>query len=132
MNVLAIDTSVGVSVAILRSNGEVTQSQPVDHGMQGELTAGLISQLVIDSGLEIHEITDVVVGVGPGLYRLVVFDGAPRRTGLGGRLVTTLGHPGGDRWDGGGAGLAAIELVFYFALLICAVFPAVLCWPAKT
>jgi tRNA threonylcarbamoyl adenosine modification protein YeaZ len=68
MNVLAIDTSVGVSVAILRSNGEVTQSQPVDHGMQGELTAELISQVVIDSGLEIHEITDVVVGVGPGPF----------------------------------------------------------------
>ena len=68
MNVLAIDTSVGVSVAILRSNGVVTQSQPVDHGMQGELTAELISQVVIDSGLEIHEITDVVVGVGPGPF----------------------------------------------------------------
>lgn len=35
MNVLAIDTSVGISVAILRSNGEITESQPVDHGMQG-------------------------------------------------------------------------------------------------
>jgi tRNA threonylcarbamoyl adenosine modification protein YeaZ len=68
MNVIAIDTSVGVSVAILRSNGEVTQSQPVDHGMQGELTAELISQVVIDSGLEIHEISDVVVGVGPGPF----------------------------------------------------------------
>jgi tRNA threonylcarbamoyl adenosine modification protein YeaZ len=68
MNVLAIDTSVGVSVAILRSNGEVTQSQPVDHGMQGELTAELISQVVIDSGLKIEEITDVVVGVGPGPF----------------------------------------------------------------
>lgn len=68
MNVLAIDTSVGVSVAILRGNGEVTQSQPVDHGMQGELTAELISQVVIDSGLKIEEITDVVVGVGPGPF----------------------------------------------------------------
>ena len=68
MNVLAIDTSVGVSVAILRSNGEQTQSQAVDHGMQGELTAELISQVVADSGLEISEITDVVVGVGPGPF----------------------------------------------------------------
>jgi hypothetical protein len=48
MNVLAIDTSVGVSVAILRSNGEVTQSQAVDHGMQAELTAELISKVVSD------------------------------------------------------------------------------------
>ena len=68
MNVLAIDTSVGVSVAILRSSGELTQSQAVDHGMQGELTAELISQVVADSGLEISEITDVVVGVGPGPF----------------------------------------------------------------
>jgi len=68
MNVLAIDTSVGVSVAILRSSGEVTQSQTVDHGMQGELTADLISKVVIESGLEISEITDVVVGVGPGPF----------------------------------------------------------------
>jgi tRNA threonylcarbamoyl adenosine modification protein YeaZ len=68
MNVLALDTSVGVSVAILRSNGEVTQSQAVDHGMQGELTAELISKVVSDSGLKIEEITDVVVGVGPGPF----------------------------------------------------------------
>ena len=68
MNVLAIDTSVGVSVAILRSNGEVTQSHTVDHGMQGELTAELISKVVSDSGLKIEEITDVVVGVGPGPF----------------------------------------------------------------
>jgi tRNA threonylcarbamoyl adenosine modification protein YeaZ len=68
MNVLAIDTSVGVSVAILRSNGEVTQSQTVDHGMQGELTAELISKVVADSGLKIEEISDVVVGVGPGPF----------------------------------------------------------------
>lgn len=68
MNVLAIDTSVGVSVAILKSNGELAQSLAVDHGMQGELTADLISKAVTDSGLEINEITDVVVGVGPGPF----------------------------------------------------------------
>ena len=68
MNVLAIDTSVGVSVAVLRSNGELTQSQTVDHGMQGELTAELISKVVIESGLELGDITDVVVGVGPGPF----------------------------------------------------------------
>jgi tRNA threonylcarbamoyl adenosine modification protein YeaZ len=68
MNVLAIDTSVGVSVAILRSNSDVTQSQAIDHGMQGELTAELISKVVADSGLKIEEISDVVVGVGPGPF----------------------------------------------------------------
>lgn len=68
MNVLAIDTSVGVSVAVLRSNGELTQSQAVNHGMQGELTADLISQVIAESGLKIAELTDVVVGVGPGPF----------------------------------------------------------------
>ena len=68
MNVLAIDTSVGVSVAILRNDGEVFQSEAVDHGMQGELTAELISQVVVQAGLEIPEITNVVVGVGPGPF----------------------------------------------------------------
>ena len=68
MNVLAIDTSVGLSVAILNSNGELTQSQAVDHGMQGELTADLISQVIVNSGLKIAELTDVVVGVGPGPF----------------------------------------------------------------
>lgn len=68
MNVLAIDTSVGVSVAILRSGGEVTQSQAIDHGMQGELTAELVSKVITDSGTKIQEITDVVVGVGPGPF----------------------------------------------------------------
>lgn len=68
MNVLAIDTSVGVSVAILCSNGDLTQSESVDHGMQGELTAELIAKVVADSGLSFEEITDVVVGVGPGPF----------------------------------------------------------------
>jgi tRNA threonylcarbamoyl adenosine modification protein YeaZ len=68
VNVLAIDTSVGVSVAILRNDGEVFQSEAVDHGMQGELTAELISQVVVQAGLEIPEITNVVVGVGPGPF----------------------------------------------------------------
>lgn len=68
MNVLAIDTSVGISVAILRSNGEITESQPVDHGMQGELTAELISKVVAESGLGLSDVTDVVVGVGPGPF----------------------------------------------------------------
>jgi len=68
MNVLAIDTSVGVSIALLRSDGEITQSQAVDHGMQGELTAELISQVVTESGLEIPEVTNIVVGVGPGPF----------------------------------------------------------------
>jgi len=48
MNVLAIDTSVGVSIAILRSDGTITQSQAIDHGMQGELTAELISKVTAE------------------------------------------------------------------------------------
>jgi tRNA threonylcarbamoyl adenosine modification protein YeaZ len=36
--------------------------------MQGELTAELISQVVAASGIKISDITDVVVGVGPGPF----------------------------------------------------------------
>ena len=68
MNILAIDTSVGVSIAILRSDGTITQSQAIDHGMQGELTAELISKVTAESGLKIEEITDVIAGVGPGPF----------------------------------------------------------------
>ncbi len=68
MNVLAIDTSVGVSVSVLTSNGELTHAISSAHGMQGELTAELISQTISNAGITIAEISDVVIGVGPGPF----------------------------------------------------------------
>ena len=68
MNILAIDSSVGVSVAVLSSSGNLTSSELVSHGMQGELTADFISQTISSAGLTVSDITDVVVGVGPGPF----------------------------------------------------------------
>ena len=68
MNILAIDASVGVSVAVLSSSGNLTSSELVSHGMQGELTADFISQTISSAGLTVSDITDVVVGVGPGPF----------------------------------------------------------------
>ena len=67
MKILAIDASVGVSVAVL-SGETLTASESVSHGMQGELTADFISQTIKSAGLEVSDITDVVVGVGPGPF----------------------------------------------------------------
>lgn len=68
MNILAIDASVGVSVAVLSSSGNLTSSELVSHGMQGESTADFISQTISSAGLTVSDITDVVVGVGPGPF----------------------------------------------------------------
>lgn len=68
MNILAIDTSVGVSVAVLTDDGELTQTNSAGHGMQGELTAELISQAITTAGITADDISDVVIGVGPGPF----------------------------------------------------------------
>lgn len=68
MNILAIDTSVGVSVAVLTDSGELTQTNSAGHGMQGELTAELISQTITTAGITVDGISDVVIGVGPGPF----------------------------------------------------------------
>lgn len=68
MKILAIDTSVGVSVAVLEGEKILAEFTDTQHGIQGEQTASKISQLLKQSGLEISQITNVVVGVGPGPY----------------------------------------------------------------
>lgn len=68
MNILAIDTSVGVSVAVLTADGALTQTNSAGHGMQGELTAELILQAITDAGITVEDISDVVIGVGPGPF----------------------------------------------------------------
>lgn len=68
MNILAIDTSVGVSVAVLTADGSLTQTNSAGHGMQGELTAELILEAITDAGITVGDISDVVIGVGPGPF----------------------------------------------------------------
>lgn len=68
MKVLAIDTSVGVSVAILDDKNVLAQFTDIAHGIQGELTAAKISQLMAQTSLSPNQIETVVVGVGPGPF----------------------------------------------------------------
>lgn len=68
MKILAIDTSVGVSVAVLDGETVLAETTRTEHGIQGEQTAAFIFELLAESRLSTGDITDVVVGVGPGPY----------------------------------------------------------------
>lgn len=68
MKILAIDTSVGVSIAILENENVLAETTKNEHGIQGEQTAALIQELLAKANLTITDLTDVVVGVGPGPY----------------------------------------------------------------
>lgn len=68
MTILAIDTSAGVSVALVQ-DGQILAEHNVDsHGVQGEMTAHLVSTVLMDSGKQPEDVTQVVVGVGPGPF----------------------------------------------------------------
>lgn len=65
---LAIDTSTGISVALVASTGVIHELSLDSHGVQGEKTTALIGELLNESGHNISEVTDLVVGVGPGPF----------------------------------------------------------------
>ena len=65
---LAIDTAVGVSVALVSDSGTLTELALPEHGLQGEKTTQLINQLLETSGHVPADVTDVIVGVGPGPF----------------------------------------------------------------
>lgn len=68
MKILALDTSVGVSVAILDGQQVISEFTDTAHGIQGELTAAKISHLLTQANLTVSNIEQVVVGVGPGPF----------------------------------------------------------------
>lgn len=68
MKILAIDSSAGLSVALCDDSTVVAEITRNDHGVQGELTADFVSQVLDQAGWSVDDITDVVVGVGPGPY----------------------------------------------------------------
>lgn len=68
MKILALDTSVGVSVAVLDGEQVLAQFTDAAHGIQGEQTSAQIKLLLNQCGLSVHDITKVVVGVGPGPF----------------------------------------------------------------
>lgn len=65
---LAIDTSVGVSVALVDETVVINELSVDSHGVQGEKTTALIAELLHTSGREVNDVSDVVVGVGPGPF----------------------------------------------------------------
>lgn len=68
MKILAIDTSVGVSIALLNKNEIIDQFTDTQHGIQGELTSAKIAELLTKNSMTAKDLTDIVVGVGPGPY----------------------------------------------------------------
>jgi tRNA threonylcarbamoyl adenosine modification protein YeaZ len=68
MKILGIDSSAGLSVALHDGISTVVSITRNDHGVQGELAADFISDALAQAGWEVNELTDVVVGVGPGPY----------------------------------------------------------------
>lgn len=68
MKILALDTSVGVSVAVLENENILAEFTDTQHGIQGEQTASTILTLLTQSNLTVEDIAKIVVGVGPGPY----------------------------------------------------------------
>lgn len=66
--ILAIDTSVGISVAVHDGTETISEISSSQHGLQGELTAQFIQNALEFAGCQPRDITDVVVGVGPGPF----------------------------------------------------------------
>jgi len=66
--ILAIDTSVGISIAIHDGEKTIAQRTTIEHGQQGEHTADYLNQLLVDTGCAPGDIKQVVVGVGPGPF----------------------------------------------------------------
>ncbi len=66
--ILAIDTSVGISVAVHDGTETVSEISSSQHGLQGELTAQYMQNALQAANCSAREVTCVVVGVGPGPF----------------------------------------------------------------
>ena len=58
--ILAIDTSVGVSVALHDGARTVAERHTGTHGVQGELCAAMIAEVLTTAGVEPADVTQVV------------------------------------------------------------------------
>jgi len=68
MNVLAIDTSAGISVAYVGGNGERIEKELDAHNLHGELAVQMIHDVLEAAQVSPQDVTDVVIGVGPGPF----------------------------------------------------------------
>jgi len=66
--ILAIDTSVGITVAVHNGMQTISEVSSSEHGLQGELTAQYIQNALKEAGCLARDVTCVVVGVGPGPF----------------------------------------------------------------
>ena len=68
MRVLAIDTSAGISVAYVTSEGQLIEKDLDAHNLHGELTVQMIHDVLVKAQASPADVTDIVIGVGPGPY----------------------------------------------------------------
>jgi len=68
MKVLAIDTSAGISVAYVTSEGRHVEKELDAHNLHGELTVQMIHDVLAEAQASPADVTDIVIGVGPGPY----------------------------------------------------------------
>jgi tRNA threonylcarbamoyl adenosine modification protein YeaZ len=68
VNVLAIDTSSGISVAYVTSDGRRIEKALDAQNQHGELTVQMIHDVLVQAEALPEDVTDIVVGVGPGPY----------------------------------------------------------------
>lgn len=68
MRVLAIDTSAGISVAHVTSEGGHFEKDLDAHNLHGELTVQMIHDVLTEARVSPSDVTDIVIGVGPGPY----------------------------------------------------------------
>lgn len=66
--ILAIDTSVGISIAVHDGSQTISEISTAEYGLQGEHTAQYIVQALAQAQCKSEDITQVVVGVGPGPF----------------------------------------------------------------
>lgn len=65
---IAIDTSLGTSVAVLKENGDATEANSDDPMAHTEVIGTLIAETLEKAAVVAAEITGVVQGVGPGPF----------------------------------------------------------------
>ena len=66
--ILAIDTSVGVSVAVHDGTHVTAERHTGTHGVQGELCSSMVAEALAAAGCAPGGVNLVVVGVGPGPF----------------------------------------------------------------
>ncbi len=65
---LAIDASAGPASVALFVDGALVQARRIDRHGSAELLAPAIADMLLDAGRTAHELTDVIVGGGPGSF----------------------------------------------------------------